>query len=117
MSGTDPLHEELERFFEAGRTHGASPDEAFSKQLLEDALTAQPAVPSLGRPNRRGKARWFGAIGGWPALTGLLTATVAGVWIGAVAPIEIANFALGSAGPDYGFADFTNSFALGEDDG
>ncbi|MDJ1007923.1 MAG: dihydroorotate dehydrogenase [Paracoccaceae bacterium] len=93
----------LEAFFDDARAHKARPDSALKARLLEDALAHQPA-PAAVAPARRGRlGSAIALLGGWPALTGLATATVAGVWIGVAQPTAVGDLAFGtlSGGEDY----------------
>lgn len=54
-------------------------------RVLTDAETHQPDAGGFEAVEVRNTGRWqqfISAIGGWPSLTGLAAATVAGVWIG-----------------------------------
>lgn len=78
---------------EARETPAALPD-ALTARMLADAEAAQNAraAPPAAAPRRRGRlARAFAGIGGWPALAGFATATVAGVWIGLSPPAVVSD--------------------------
>ncbi|WP_068112929.1 hypothetical protein [Tropicimonas marinistellae] len=82
------LDEELEVFFEASRVAAPDPSPEMLARVLADAYSAQDAIeieapataPETSR--RAGLGGVFSAIGGWPAMAGLVTATAAGIWIG-----------------------------------
>lgn len=86
---------ELEHFFHAAQAAAPQPSEALMARILRDAEAqqpkAQPAAP------HRARGGWLSGVlrglGGWPALTGLATATVAGVWIGYAAPSAVSTLA------------------------
>ena len=129
----EDLDRELEAFFRASRARPVMPSPDLLERVLADAYDAQdaqdavraataaaagdkPARPAApGGMARRGRVRgWLGALGGWPALAGLASATVAGVWIGFHPPafLDGVSPALFDAGygltmdsslPDYGF--------------
>ncbi|MCA0920114.1 hypothetical protein [Pseudooceanicola nanhaiensis] len=71
--------------------------EAFLARIEADAFAAQaalqapaPVATSEEAPAREGwLAQLWSAIGGWPSLAGLATATVAGVWIGISPPAAL----------------------------
>ena len=67
-------------------------------RVLNDAEAHQPkAAPLPDRPRRKGRWQQFVAvIGGWPSLTGLAAATVAGVWIGFNASTTLLPYGLDS---------------------
>jgi len=53
-------------------------------RILQDSVANQPAVPGIAAPRKNASiwSQFVGVIGGWPSLAGLVTATVASVWIG-----------------------------------
>ena len=67
-------------------------------RVLSDAETHQPKPASVETSlERRGRWQQFVAvIGGWPSLTGLAAATVAGVWIGFSATTTLLPYGLSS---------------------
>lgn len=85
MTETDrEMDERLEALFSQARSAPEEPDAALMARVLEDALAVQAArpVPAAERVvARRGWGLWA-ALGGWPAMGGLATAVVAGLWIG-----------------------------------
>lgn len=103
----------LDAFFDAAKRHRATPDDALTSRLFADALAAQPAPP---RPSRT-RPNWLAALGGWPALTGLATAAVAGIAIGLAQPAAIGDLAFGGLGDGYDFSGFGTVYVLGEADG
>lgn len=77
------------------RSQGASPD--LLARVLADAETHQPAPQALASVAPRGRGRWaqfLSAIGGWPSVSGLAAATVAGVWIGFAATSTVLPYGL-----------------------
>lgn len=87
---------ELDAFFEAAREHADDPSPELLARVLADGYAAQDAravAPApLPEPARRRRGRLAGvldAVGGWPAMAGLVTATAAGVWIGYNPPAAI----------------------------
>lgn len=93
MAKTDKDHLDdagLEAFFDAGRKASPVPSEALMTAILQDAAAQMPG-PAATVPTRR-RSFWqdlVAQIGGWPALAGMATATVAGVWIGFAAPVQL----------------------------
>lgn len=79
----------MEAYFDAARSETAAPSAELMARVLSDAhavqagLIAPPDKTTMRRPSLR---QAFRALGGWPAVAGLATATVAGVWIGATQP-------------------------------
>lgn len=83
----------LEACFEAARKATPEPSADLFARVLADAEGAQVHVDariSQSRPSWI--AQVFKGLGGWPAMAGLATATVAGIWLGVSppAPLEMA---------------------------
>lgn len=100
----------LKEFFEAGRKDAPMAPADLMERVFSDALAEMPAPAS---PPRAGLlARFSEAVGGWPSMAGLATATVAGLWIGYAQPVglevfsgaeeTVAAFELGDLLPGYG---------------
>lgn len=88
----------LEEIFAAGRAATPAPSEALMARILTDAEgeIARHAVASDAEPTRRGLfAGVIAALGGWPAVAGMVTATIAGVWIGFASPEQLNTLAGG----------------------
>jgi len=79
----------LDAYFEAARAETAAPSTELMARVLSDAQDVQDGLLA---PSDKAMARFAGlrravrALGGWPAVAGLASATVAGVWIGATQP-------------------------------
>lgn len=112
MSNTPPGDDPLDSFFEAARAAQPRPDADLTARVLADAAAMQPKPAAPVRPAKSG---WFGAIGGWPALAGLVTATVAGVSIGVADPAYIGDLAFSGFGDAYDFSTVGNTLDLGLD--
>ncbi|ARE39621.1 Dihydroorotate dehydrogenase [Rhodovulum sp. P5] len=83
---------ELDTLFAAARTDRTEPSAAFLDRVMDDAMAACPA-PAPERSARRSRpaprgvlAGLVAALGGWPAMGGLATAGLFGLWIGYAAP-------------------------------
>lgn len=91
-------------FAEARATRGRDADPApdFMARVLEDALSLQPAPAPVASPAPRASRlrQFLNAIGGWPAVAGLATAGVAGLWIGVNPPDAMATTAENLLGTD-----------------
>ena len=92
MTMTDK--DRLEPFFEAARTERAEPNDAFLARLAADAaaVTAERGAPVVRSAPASPLRRMLEAIGGWPSVAGLATATAAGIWIGVAVPDLTTNF-------------------------
>ncbi len=70
-----------------------------------------PPKPAELPARRAPLARLLAGIGGWPAMAGLATATVAGVWIGYASPDTLDGIASGLASrTTYDVGDFMPTF-------
>lgn len=108
MSKTDK-HEtglndiELEQFFAAGRSEQVEPSEALMARVLADA-EAETHTRHAAKPRHRATPRagvfasLRAALGGWPVMASMATATAAGIWIGAAAPDRLSTVTGGLIG-------------------
>lgn len=77
----------LEVFFDAARAHAAEPSVALMARIDEDAQAVAAQTPAPPRPRRASlSSQLYRLLGGWPAVTGLATAAMAGVWLGISLP-------------------------------
>lgn len=81
----------LEAFFAAARETAPAPSSELMARIVADAEAELAARerPQAPMPRATGWRRLMGAlraIGGVPALAGMVTATVAGVWLGFATP-------------------------------
>ncbi len=101
--------DELDHFLEAARQTAVDPSEDLVARILADADAMQPvaaaAVVTPAKPGVLG--RLVLALGGWPAASGLVTATLAGVWFGYAAPsgFDALSAAVWSADDSYELVD------------
>lgn len=126
----------LDAFFDAMKTHEVAPSDRLVAAILDDAAQHQPQAPDLPparspypAPRRSRLRDVLDAIGGWPAMAGMTTAAIAGLWLGLAAPTGLetlsgglilssdaslsdGSFALEDMAPDH----LATSF-LTEDDG
>lgn len=81
----------LKAMFGAARKARRDPSEALLARITADA--AREHAARAPTPARRRPAGWRDALGfgGWPAIIGLATAGVAGVWIGAADPAGLVS--------------------------
>lgn len=109
--------QELEQFFEAGRAGAPVPSDDLMARVLADAAALQarpaPVVPPV--PRAGWVQRVLTQLGGWPAVAGLATATMAGVWIGYAAPAGLDSLTAsvwpGSADSGYDVVDMIPSLS------
>ena len=106
----------LDDLFDAARRdRRAQPETALMSRVLADAEKLQPR-PAAPEP-ARGQF-WPGllrALGGWPSMAGLATATLAGLWIGINAGSGLFTDGLGATvatlGQDALLSEFDTSYA------
>lgn len=75
----------LEAFFESARAEPPALPQALRDRILDDAANVQPvrgAAPGVWAALRE-------ALGGWYGVGSLVTAGVAGIWIGVLPPAEV----------------------------
>ena len=97
--------EALEAFFQEARTEAARP---MPGDLLARVMADAEALrPGRKQPLvRRIAQRLSDGFGGWPAMAGLATATVAGLWFGFSWPAATDALAGGALGLTAGVADY-----------
>jgi hypothetical protein len=95
MMMTDPEMKKLDDLLgQAANVRPAVSDDLMAR-VLADAALLQPAPVGISVVARR-QNRWenlLDIIGGWPALGGLATAGIVGVWMGAAPPEGLETFA------------------------
>ncbi|ARC89117.1 hypothetical protein [Rhodovulum sp. MB263] len=105
--------ETLEALFEAARQDRAEPSAALMARIMEDAMVTAAAARTAPRrqPTRRRSilALLVTAIGGWPALAGVATAGVFGLWIGYAGPGDVGRLSTEILGSAYGPGDLMPS--------
>lgn len=82
--------DDLDLLFSAARKAPPEPSAEFLARVLGDAQAEQGAAQGRHAGTRPGMLERFkelvSAIGGWPALAGMATAAVTGLWIGISPP-------------------------------
>ncbi|MFV2033954.1 MAG: hypothetical protein ACC631_02360, partial [Halocynthiibacter sp.] len=85
---------ELEALFDIARRSAAEPSKELLAQVYETAvITQNQPEPSATRVRRKNRvlAALSGAVGGWPAVAGMASAVLVGVWIGISPPDGLQN--------------------------
>ena len=80
----------LEDFFKAARAEAPQPSDDLMARIMADAQAHLPAPAPIATPRkpvRQGLlAGLLAAMGGWPSVATMATATVAGIWLGFAQP-------------------------------
>jgi len=87
----NPNDKILDDLFAQGRATSAQPSDDLVARVLADADAVQAgAGPAQAvQPKQNLWMRMTDALGGWPAVSGLAAATLAGVWIGVAPPAAV----------------------------
>ncbi len=89
----------LDAYFDAGRKAVTMPSGDLMARVLADAEAHQPKSSAPAPVAQTGLfATLWSAIGGWPTLAGMATATLVGVWIGISPPAGLEQIATGVLG-------------------
>lgn len=88
---TDPNDDMLDDLFAVARDVAPEPGDALMARVLADAVPPAVAAPVAFRQGIW--ARVSEMLGGWPAISGLAAATVAGIWVGVAPPASVENLA------------------------
>jgi len=89
MSDKEQAEGGIDVFFEAARAQAPGPSPDLLARVLADAEATRQAHPTaaLAPAPRPGiAARLYRLLGGWPAVAGLATAALTGIWIGTALP-------------------------------
>ncbi len=104
MTRIDRSEQELEELLQSAAKAGPDPSDALLARVMADAdavlaeRSAESAMPVGSVPTSASGGwlnRLLGGVGGWPAVAGLATATIAGVWIGYAQPASLGGVAGG----------------------
>lgn len=101
MMMTNPNDDMLDDLFATARAGARTPGDDMTARVLADAQTEQDNFAPLSRA--KPPSLWFmmkDALGGWPALSGLAAAMVAGVWIGVAPPNAVQDLTAGLLGDE-----------------
>ncbi|MEO1639584.1 MAG: hypothetical protein AAFU41_10110 [Pseudomonadota bacterium] len=115
MTMNDPHDDMLDDLFATARKGTAQPGHDLIARVLADAdaLQSAPAPQPAQKPGLW--TQLMEAIGGWPAVSGLATATIAGVWIGVAPPAAVEDLTATLIGDEVGVALFSGDLLLGDE--
>ena len=104
MTSENSDKDHLESAFAAARAMQPKPSDALMARIVEDAATMQSAAiaPEVNAPRKGRFAMFLDAVGGWPAMSGFVAATAAGLWLGIDPPAPVENLTLAYLGTDFG---------------
>lgn len=87
MTENDHAGEGLDLFFEAARDQSPAPSPDLLARVLVEAESVQAShAVRVPKPRLGMAAHLYRLLGGWPAMAGLATAALTGIWIGAGLP-------------------------------
>ncbi len=106
----------LDSLFAQARTANPEPSDDLMARVLADADAVQPrpgVVPASGMGIW---ARILDTLGGWPAVSGLAAATVAGIWVGVAPPTSVEDLTANLIGDEVSISLFSTDlmFEAGE---
>ena len=111
---TNPNDDMLDDLFATARQAAPAPSADLMARVLADAAAVQPqpatttaAVPGLW-------SRMLDAIGGWPAVSGLAAATVAGIWVGVAPPSAVEDMTASLIGDEVSVSLFSPDLLFDE---
>ncbi|MEJ6399474.1 hypothetical protein [Yoonia sp. 208BN28-4] len=90
---TDPKMDDLDKMLDLAARRAPPVGDDLMSRVLADAYDLQPASQMVPKVRRSAWSSFRDLIGGWPAIGGLATAGVAGVWIGFAPPVSLENLA------------------------
>ncbi|MGR3661300.1 MAG: hypothetical protein ACU0CA_08970 [Paracoccaceae bacterium] len=98
----------LEALFEEAANVETVPSKALMTRIVADADQVADVQDVMRNPPRpAARQNWFAGflqgIGGWPAMGGLLTATMVGIWVGYAPPAALDGIADTYLTTDTGF--------------
>jgi len=106
MTEKDRMDRDLAGLFDAARRAAPEPSPDLLARVLADAqaVQAEQAAPTPARsPSRVTRWRQFvDTLGGWPAMAGLVSAGVAGLWLGINPPEVLSALPLAGFGTSDG---------------
>jgi hypothetical protein len=112
MTMTNPNDDMLDDLFAQARETAPAPSDDLMARVLADAGMAQPVAgaPDVVRPGLG--ARLLDMIGGWPAVSGLAAATVAGIWVGVAPPSSVEDLTATLIGDEVSISLFSTDLIL-----
>lgn len=114
MTMTNPNDDMLDDLLAQARSVTPAPSNDLMARVLADADAVQPA-PVVTPVSRAGLwPRLMDAVGGWPAVSGLAAATVAGIWVGVAPPASVSDLTATLIGDEVSISLFSTDLMLDE---
>lgn len=100
MTDKQDLNVDLDDLFATARLHRPEPSSELLTRVQSDARHVQDDFlrPKPLIANRNRVFEFVRELGGWPAMAGMCSATVAGIWIGVSPPENLVTTAQGLLG-------------------
>jgi len=95
---TQPDDRLLASLFDEARSENVEPSDDLLTRVLADADECQPKAPSVSAAKASFWDRLLSGVGGWPALSGVTAAGVAGLWIGLTPPDVVDDWVANAMG-------------------
>ncbi len=100
--------EKLDQLLSEIRDEPVAASDDLMARILTDARALQPTAPSISVSRQGIRKQILAMFGGWPALSGVAAAGVAGLWIGLIPPDSLDVWVADALGA-------STSVSLGED--
>ncbi len=113
MTMTNPNENMLDDLFAQARATAPAPSDDLMARVLADADAMLPGQPAAVAPQMGLWARLLDMIGGWPSVSGLAAATVAGVWVGVAPPSTVEDLTATMIGDEVSISLFSADLMLG----
>ena len=112
MTMTNPNDDMLDELFAQAREETPSPSDSLMARVLADAAAVQPTADAVQLEQPGVWTRLLDMIGGWPAVSSLAAATVAGIWVGVAPPSSVEDLTATLIGDEVSISLFSTDLML-----
>lgn len=112
MMMTNPNDDMLDGLFAQARRETPAPSDDLMARVLADASAMQPRPAAVPTPQMGLWGRMLDVVGGWPAVSGLAAATVAGIWLGVAPPSSVEDLTATVLGDEVSISLFSADLVL-----